>query len=333
MESVAQKYFTAMRIRPALAMDISRQVPLAINPSQATNEVTYLPQNSSEEEKRFKFHRVLDETCSQSGVYESLVQSHLPYFFEGNNITVVTYGDGATGKSYLIEGTESEPGIVPRLLTDLCTFAFNPGQDETHQLSVSIYHIYQEKIVDLLSAESVAAPVKLMVNSIEELNELRRKANQTLFGIGKHQMNVKSCRSHIFYEFSLGTTLNVLGTKRERKLTCVDLASLQRSIAGPMPKELTSLNVGLSELGRVIATLAKRGSPSYRSSCLTKVLQSTFTTAATRVIIIGTASNRFSLHLADTLNFVGLVEELNKISTTQRAPILPDKGTTIMKRV
>jgi kinesin family protein 22 len=51
-----------------------------------------------------------------------------------------------SGKTYTVQGTESNPGLLPRLVKEI----LETKQQDSDDLQVSMLEIYQEKIFDLL---------------------------------------------------------------------------------------------------------------------------------------------------------------------------------------
>ena len=73
---------------------------------------------------------------------------------DGYNATIFTYGQTGSGKTHSILGNESDPGFIPRTITDV----FNHVElhtESTFNIMVSYLEVYNEEINDLLQEAEV----------------------------------------------------------------------------------------------------------------------------------------------------------------------------------
>ncbi|XP_068438337.1 kinesin-like protein KIF20A [Clinocottus analis] len=75
---------------------------------------------------KFSFTQVFGEERTQSELFEDTVKSQMLDFLEGKNALIFSYGVTNAGKTYTIQGTPKEPGILPRLLD--ATFNYIRGR-------------------------------------------------------------------------------------------------------------------------------------------------------------------------------------------------------------
>ena len=80
---------------------------------------------------------------------------------DGYNVCIFAYGQSGTGKTYTMEGTESEPGLAPRAMARLFEIIekHHAGGNLEHSCYLSMLEIYNEGIRDLL-ADPKEAPKK-----------------------------------------------------------------------------------------------------------------------------------------------------------------------------
>ncbi|OQS03222.1 kinesin, partial [Thraustotheca clavata] len=212
----------------------------------------------------------------------------------GFNITILGYGQTASGKSYTIGSglgnqDEEEWGLLPRMIHEL--FEKILADDEAH-VSVSFLEIYGEDIHDLLlpltnSKKALkqtlhlrqdrsgvfvqgAREVFYMVtvrNPEEALEQLRVGCLTRI--TGSTEMNDVSSRSHAVFTLTLVQKMKREASDNKKgfvdtmttisKLTFVDLAGserLKKTMAdGQRMKEGIQINVGLLALGNVINAL------------------------------------------------------------------------------
>ena len=72
-----------------------------------------------ESEHTFTFDAAIHESASQSTVYKLTAKLILSKVLEGYNGTVFAYGQTGSGKTFTMEGSEEDPGIIPRICSDI----------------------------------------------------------------------------------------------------------------------------------------------------------------------------------------------------------------------
>ncbi|XP_070842613.1 kinesin-like protein KIF20A [Chaetodon trifascialis] len=65
---------------------------------------------------KFTFSKIFGPEMTQSELFEDTVKSQMSDFLEGKNALIFSYGVTNAGKTYTIQGTPKEPGILPRVL-------------------------------------------------------------------------------------------------------------------------------------------------------------------------------------------------------------------------
>ena len=204
------------------------------------------PETSQEEYFRETTAMEIDTMVNKSGIYEGVFLS---------------YGITAAGKTYTVQGTREDPGVIPLALRAL----FEKLPENERKVQVSYCEIYNESIHDLLS-EVRGPSLKLMdgrdgrvhvaglswhsVSSAKEAwNTLRRGVKQRRKA--ETRLNFSSSRSHSVFSIRIG------GTKK--KISFVDLAGSERATrtgnVGVRLKEAVAINGSLMTLGRCLEAL------------------------------------------------------------------------------
>ncbi|KAL6098068.1 uncharacterized protein ACO6RY_13459 [Pungitius sinensis] len=75
---------------------------------------------------KFSFSQIFGEEMTQSELFEDTVKSQMSDFLDGKNALIFSYGVTNAGKTYTIQGTPKEPGILPRVLD--ATFHYIGGR-------------------------------------------------------------------------------------------------------------------------------------------------------------------------------------------------------------
>ncbi|KTF87336.1 hypothetical protein cypCar_00025143, partial [Cyprinus carpio] len=65
---------------------------------------------------KFSFTQIFGPTCTQAEFFEGTISSQVHDFVHGKNALVFSYGVTNAGKTYTIQGSPKEPGILPRAL-------------------------------------------------------------------------------------------------------------------------------------------------------------------------------------------------------------------------
>ncbi|CAL8293447.1 unnamed protein product [Lota lota] len=65
---------------------------------------------------KFSFSQIFGQDTSQNELFEGTVESQVSDYLAGKNALIFSYGVTNAGKTYTIQGTAKEPGILPRVL-------------------------------------------------------------------------------------------------------------------------------------------------------------------------------------------------------------------------
>ncbi|XP_050265629.1 kinesin-like protein KIN-7N isoform X2 [Quercus robur] len=250
----------------------------------------------------YTFDHVFDESSTNARVYELLTKDIIHAAVDGFNGTAFAYGQTSSGKTFTMNGSETDAGIINRAVKDV--FAkIQMISDREFLIRVSYMEIYNEEINDLFSVENQKLQIHeslergIFVSGLRE--EIVNNAEQVLKLIelgevnrhfGETNMNVRSSRSHTIFRMvieSKGKDTNSSGDSssvdaiRVSVLNLVDLAGSERiaktGADGVRLKEGKHINKSLMVLGNVINKLSEgakqRGHIPYRDSKLTRILQ------------------------------------------------------------
>ncbi|KAM9839667.1 kinesin-like protein KIF20A [Aulostomus maculatus] len=75
---------------------------------------------------KFSFSQIFGPETTQAELFEDTVKSQMSEFLEGENALIFSYGVTNAGKTFTIQGTSKEPGILPRVLD--ATFQYIGGR-------------------------------------------------------------------------------------------------------------------------------------------------------------------------------------------------------------
>lgn len=229
--------------------------------------------------KAFAFDAVFGPDSSQEKVFEDtkrLIQSAV----DGYNVCIFAYGQTGAGKTFTIQGSESNPGIAPRSFVEMMNI-LDCMTNYSFSLQCYMVELYLDTISDLLLPKEdrknpphleIKEDIKGMMyiqsvttHPITTADEARK-----IFDTGLNNrktfatmMNDNSSRSHLIFSILIETVNKQTSQRALGKLSFVDLAGSERaSKAGTSTerlKEGRAINKSLSALGDVISILASGG--------------------------------------------------------------------------
>ncbi|XP_072306668.1 kinesin-like protein KIF20A [Eucyclogobius newberryi] len=98
---------------------------------------------------KFSFTQIFGPNTTQAKLFEETVQSQMSDFLNGNNALIFSYGVTNAGKTYTIQGSPKDPGILPRVLD--VTFRHIRG----HQYEAMDVKPYLRNDAQFLTSEQV----------------------------------------------------------------------------------------------------------------------------------------------------------------------------------
>ncbi|XP_022242092.1 kinesin-like protein KIF19 [Limulus polyphemus] len=299
-----QQLTVALRIRPIFANEANRgpgvvaravagKIVIFQNP-QARNTADVLRAKRSHE-KRFVFDWAFDGKTTQEEVYIKTTKQLVDNVMKGYNATVFAYGATGAGKTHTMVGTDQDPGIMVRALSDLFKEVRNNSDATSYEVKMSYLEVYNENIRDLLNSHSgqldlredsqgnhqVIGLSEVSVSNEYEVMKILTKGNKnrTQEATGANQT---SSRSHAMLQVHVKQSdrlRNTVQKVRTGTLYMVDLAGSERAShtrnTGQRFKEGAHINMSLLALGNCINALAVRGVKyvNFRDSKLTRLLK------------------------------------------------------------
>ncbi|KAJ3239750.1 Kinesin-like protein kif19 [Chytriomyces hyalinus] len=292
----------ALRIRPLSSKEVKENVSAAIKIAGKKSLVVTDFSDAQDplrqdrpREKLYEFDAVYPETASQVQVFEGTTKTLVDYVLQGFNTTVFAYGATGAGKTYTMQGTPENPGIMPQTLDHLfqqikkasriqtshgnANHAHqnsNNATSQSYKVTLSYLEIYNENIRDLLSGRpdylelwedrlrgSVVSGIERVEakTAADVLDWLEKgNLNRTQEATGA---NEASSRSHaVLQVFVVKRTCNKKGqyTEQNGKLSMIDLAGSERAAdtknRGMRMIEGASINRSLLALGNCINALS-----------------------------------------------------------------------------
>ncbi|WCJ35583.1 Kinesin-like protein KIN-7N [Euphorbia peplus] len=307
----------------------------------------------------YAFDHVFDEKSTNASVYELLTKDIIHAAVEGFNGTAFAYGQTSSGKTFTMNGSQDDPGIIHRAVKDIF-HKIDTISDREFLIRVSYMEIYNEEINDLFAVENQKLPIheslergifvaglrEEIVNNAEQVLKLMASGEVNRH-FGETNMNVRSSRSHTIFRMVIeskgrginsSTDCSSTDAVRVSVLNLVDLAGSERvaktGAGGVRLKEGKHINKSLMALGNVINKLSdgakqRGGHIPYRDSKLTRILQPALGGNAKTSIICTVAPEE--VHIEETKGTLQFASRAKRITNcAQVNEILTDAA--LLKR-
>ncbi|KAH4971519.1 hypothetical protein HBI18_015270 [Parastagonospora nodorum] len=280
----------SVRVRPDVgAKDSKQELEWDVNNKHAL--ISYKGREGGE----YNYDNVFDTQDNNARVYDAAAKRLVRRVMEGYHGTVFAYGMTGTGKTFSMQGTATNPGVIPLAITDIFSYIRETPHRE-FLLRVSYLEIYNEKINDLLAGpiagtNGIPGPqeeIKLREDSKRGVyatplkEEIVQSPTQLLRVIARGdnarrvagtQFNARSSRSHAVVQIVVESrerapapTGNLANSKRSAivpggvrvsTLSLIDLAGSEKAADNKERRtEGSHINKSLLTLGTVIARLS-----------------------------------------------------------------------------
>ena len=148
-----------IRLKPLTQSEIKRNERECVTPIDKTHLMLTSSHNEiHQKQTQFEFHDIIPKNCSQQEVYNRSFRPLLPGLLSGLNTTIFAYGATGSGKTFTIQGTKDEPGIVTHIISDLYSLK-DEAPEKLVTYKFSYIEVYNENLHDLLT--SVDKPVDI----------------------------------------------------------------------------------------------------------------------------------------------------------------------------
>ncbi|KJH48236.1 kinesin motor domain protein [Dictyocaulus viviparus] len=222
---------------------------------------------------------------------------------DGYNVCLFAYGHTGSGKTYTMEGPESDPGINQRAIMQLFEAAID-GQKENiaYEIKVSMMEIYNEKIRDLLGSSgspltirmsedgqlSIPGLQEVQVTSVEHVIDVLREGRKNK-AVASTEVNACSSRSHVIVRVVITAKNNITGAT-------------------------TVVYESLSELGNVVLALRQNQKHiPFRNCQLTRILEDSLNGDSKTLVIVHLSPD--AVHCNESASSMSFAEKIGQVQT------------------
>lgn len=184
------------------------------------------------DDKIYTFDTVFDENATQEKIYDR-VRSVVKATVSGYNTTIFAYGSTGSGKSHTMTGTTSQPGIIPRAISEIFSFIETSAATESDvffYVRISYVELYNNNFRNLLEFAS---------------KELSAKDKDTLphdnFGIGlKGKFKIEVRESQTAGVFLAGPNLRIPVTTAQEAFQLISRGNKSRAVGATQCNDVSS---------------------------------------------------------------------------------------------
>ncbi|XP_078137018.1 kinesin-like protein KIF20A [Sander vitreus] len=157
---------------------------------------------------KFSFSQIFGPEMTQSELFEDTVKSQMCDFLEGKNALIFSYGVTNAGKTYTIQGSPKDPGMLPRVLD--ATFQYI-GSHVYEGMDLKPYHRNDAQHLDPDQVKQErSAKAAIFASVKEECDPLRASG-----GLESPSCSTTVLSSSLFYDQTvLASNLNEAGSSQ-----------------------------------------------------------------------------------------------------------------------
>lgn len=337
-----------VRIRPMLRNENDGKDTYAWN----WEDKTMYPQLAGQQP--YTFDHLFFPESSNEDIFNGVVKKVVLQSMNGYNSSIFTYGQTASGKTFTMNGSHSQPGIIPQAIYYCFKSIQDSFPDREFLFRVSYIEVYNEQLKDLLNSEPAHIKIQYdpkvgtilkgvkeqVVLSPQQVIALIR-AGEAQRHVGATDMNETSSRAHTLFKLIIESRKRGDSTDapvRVSFLNLIDLAGSENAkmtnSTGERAKEAKHINQSLLTLSLIIHRLSEeKSAPNkkqyfpYRDSKLTRLLQSSLSGNA-KIAVICTVSPTLRC-VDETHNTLRFATRAKKIKTNAAVNELMDDKTLL----
>lgn len=292
---------------------------------------------------KFVFDHVFGELSTQVDIFENTTKGVIDGVMNGFNCTVFAYGATGAGKTHTMLGSQNNPGVMYRTMTELFKRMDEAKEEKEFTVAFSYLEVYNEQIRDLLANAGPLAvredgqkgvvvqgltlhQPKSAEHILEALDSGNRNRTQH-----PTDMNATSSRSHAVFQIYLrqqDKSASLHTNACVAKMSLIDLAGSERAshtnAKGARLREGANINRSLLALGNVINALAdpksKKAHIPYRDSKLTRILKDSLGGNCRTVMIANVSPSSKSYD--DTHNTLKYANRAKDIKSTLKSNVV-----------
>lgn len=317
-------------------------VYIRFKPSSSPNESNFQINSNSlynnKTNETFHFDNIIPHSISNETLYENVIKDTISSLFKGINISIFTYGQTSTGKSYTMKGKNDEHGLISLMLKDILSYIEESLLSKC-TVKISYIEIYNENINDILTPSKKNLEIKdsitrgAYVHGVTELNvdnydkvlKIINQAEKT----NDNNNNSKHSKINTIFKVNIEYKKKVNDNDKEKtfvsQLNLIELAgseniSINNNKNNTFNKSILTFNSIITKLSQNIKTTYIN----YKESKLTRLLQYILTNSKISFICTAIDDN---VHYNETLHTINFALKVKNVKTNPKVnEVSEDKG-------
>ncbi|CAM8898176.1 unnamed protein product [Rhodiola kirilowii] len=294
---------------------------ISVSTSHNISSISFLDQSNNNGKHTYELDHCYEPNDDNSTIFSAEIKPLVSWVFGGHCASIVAFGATASGKSYTVQGSDSNPGLAALAMEEFLLMADKAAMS----VAISYYEVYQDQVYDLLNKSDNAVSVlenaqgKIQLKGLSQSFVKSRMEFQKLYLYDSHrktqktasQPSRKSHRGLIIHVLSSDENAN--GNQLIGRMNFVDLAGFGdprgKSINTYALAENSRINKSLYALQSVVYALNCNDSRvPYRDSKLTYMLRDSLS-GANKILMIACLNPTVC---QDTIYMVNLASRCSK---------------------
>ena len=277
----------------------------------------------------FNLDSIFNQSSSRKDIFEKLIKQNLSSLLKNINLSIISYGETESGKSYIFKGDNNNPneGLIQLSIKEIFNLLNNKSSSvKKYSVKISYLEIYNEEINDLINYSNKNLEIKELLNkelTINNLSEIKIENEETVLEIldksEKIKENDKLCKAHNIFKVDIEYYINDKNNKEKKfnsTLSFVDIEGCEN--LAKIKNDGNKINKSLICFKNVINKLNQNNNSfiNYRESKLTRLLQKSFNGNNKTIIICSLIDD--NKHYSESLKTLYLAKKIKGIKINNK---------------
>ena len=249
--------------------------------------------------ENFNFDAIISPITTNEILFENLFKDSLKSLLKGKNISIFTYGQSNSGKSFTLKGNKKNKGLISFSIDEIFNLFSNKNDIKKFNVKICYFEIFNEIINDLIENNNKNLEIlennqkgifitnlsEIQMNNNEKVEQIFNKieTNKIKSDSKEKKSNEKSNKNHLIFKIIIEFEKNENNKKYISNLNFINLAGSENLNKAKFEyiknKEGSNMNKSLLAFNNIINKLSQNNKNCYinfKESKLTRLLQSFF---------------------------------------------------------
>ena len=228
--------------------------------------------------ENFNFDSIISPITTNEILFENLFKESLKSLLKGKNISIFTYGQSNTGKTFTLKGNKKNKGLISFSIDEIFNIFSNKNDIKKFNVKICYFEIFNEIINDLIENNNKNLEILetnqkgIFINNLSEIqiNNNNEKIEQILNKIETNKIksdskekkfNEKSNKNNLIFKIIIEFEKNENNKKFTSNLNFIDLAGSENLNKAKFEyikyKEGSNMNKSLLAFNNIINKLSQ----------------------------------------------------------------------------